>query len=56
MDIYNRKRLWKIGLSVLGLIIIGTSLFYTSLIVRKFAAEERKNVRLWADAVQGKAG
>ncbi len=55
MDIYNRKRLWKIGLSVLGLIIIGTSLFYTSLIVRKFAAEERKNVRLWADAVQRKA-
>lgn len=55
MDIYTRKRIWKIVLSVLGLLIIGISLFYTSLIVRKFAAEERKNVRLWADAVQRKA-
>lgn len=55
MDIYTRKRIWKIVLSVLGLFIIGLSLFYTSLIVRKFAAEERKNVRLWADAVQRKA-
>lgn len=55
MDIYTRKRLWKLGLSVLGLVIIGLSLFYTSLIVRKFAAEERKNVKLWAEAVQRKA-
>jgi len=55
MDIYTRKRRWKIGLSVLGLVIIGVSLFYTNLIVRKFAAEERKNVQLWADAVQRKA-
>jgi|TARA_Y100000031_G_C8237181_1_gene393856 signal transduction histidine kinase len=42
-------------LSILGIVIIGASLFYTNLIVRKFAAEERKNVRLWADAVQRKA-
>lgn len=55
MDIYTRKRRWKIGLSILGLVIIGVSLFYTNLIVRKFAAEERKNVQLWADAVQRKA-
>lgn len=55
MDIYTRKRYWKIGLSILGLVIIGVSLFYTNLIVRKFAAEERKNVQLWADAVQRKA-
>jgi signal transduction histidine kinase len=55
MDIYTRKRIWKLALSVLGLLIIGLSLFYTNLIVRKFAAEERKNVRLWADAVQRKA-
>lgn len=55
MDIYTRKRIWKIVLSILGLLIIGLSLFYTSLIVRKFAAHERINVRLWADAVQRKA-
>lgn len=55
MDVYSKKRRWKIILSILGLTIIGVSLFYTNLIVRKFAAQERKNVRLWADAVQRKA-
>lgn len=55
MDIYTRKRIWKIALSILGLFIIGLSLFYTNLIVQKFAAEERKNVTLWAEAVQRKA-
>ena len=55
MDIYTKKRRWKIVLSILGIAIIGVSLFYTNLIVRKFAAKERKNVRLWADAVQRKA-
>ncbi|MBC8321526.1 MAG: HAMP domain-containing histidine kinase [Bacteroidetes bacterium] len=55
MDIYSRKRRWKIVLSILGLLIISASIFYTNLLVRKFAAEERKNVRLWADAVQRKA-
>ena len=55
MDIYARKRIWKIVLTILGLVIIGLSLFYTSLIVKKFATEERKNVKLWAEAVQRKA-
>ena len=55
MDIYTRKRRWKIVLSILGMTIIGVSLFYTTLIVRKFATQERNNVRLWADAVQRKA-
>ncbi len=55
MDIYTKKRRWKIVLSIFGLIFIGVSLFYTNLIVRKFAAKERNNVRLWADAVQRKA-
>lgn len=55
MELYTRKRQWKIVLSILGLVIIGLSLFYTNLIVRQFAAEERKNVKLWAEAVQRKA-
>lgn len=55
MDIYTKKRRWKLVLSVLGILIISASLFYTNLLVRKFGAEERKNVRLWADAVQRKA-
>lgn len=46
---------WKALLVVLALIIIGSSIFFTNLLVGKFANEERKNVRLWAAAVHRKA-
>ncbi len=38
-----------------ALVIIGASLWYTNLLVNKIAQEERKKVKLWADAVQKKA-
>ncbi len=55
MDIYTKKKRWKIALFVIGMILIAGSIFYTNQLVRKFAAAERKNVRLWADAVHRKA-
>ena len=54
MELYTRKKRWKLFLFILGLLIIAASLFYTNLIVTKFAQTERKNVKLWADAVQRK--
>lgn len=55
MNIYTQKMRWKALLVVLALMIIGGSIFYTNLLVGKFASEERKNVGLWAAAVQRKA-
>ncbi len=55
MNIYTHKMRWKALLVVLALMIIGGSIFYTNLLVGKFANEERKNVGLWAAAVQRKA-
>ncbi len=55
MNIYTQKKRWKALLVVLALMIIGGSVFYTHLLVSKFATEERKNVRLWAAAVHRKA-
>jgi len=46
---------WKALLVVLALMIIGASIFFTNLLVGKFANEERKNVNLWAAAVHRKA-
>jgi signal transduction histidine kinase len=54
VELYTRKKRWKLFLFILGLLIIAASLFYTNLIVTKFAQTERKNVKLWADAVQRK--
>ena len=55
VDLYTQKKRFKFFLFILAIIIIGVSLFYTNLLVNKFAQEERKNVRLWAAAVNRKA-
>ena len=55
LDIYTQKKRAKILLFVLAAIIIGISIFYTNVLVNRFAKEEQKNVRLWAAAVHRKA-
>ncbi len=55
MDLYTQKKRVKLLLFILAAIIIGASVFYTNIIVNKFAREEQKNVRLWAAAVHRKA-
>jgi len=55
LDIYTQKKRSKILLFLLALIIIGASIYYTNHLVRQFAKQERKNVELWAAAVQRKA-
>ncbi len=54
MELYSKKKRWKIILAILGILIIAASLFYTNMLVAKFAQAERRNVRLWADAVHRK--
>ena len=55
MDIYNKKKRWKILLFIGGLFLILVSVIYTNRLVKQFADKERKNVKLWADAVHRKA-
>ena len=55
MNIYSTKQKWKIGLFVTAVIIVGVSLWYTNTLVSKIAQEERRKVKLWADAIQKKA-
>ena len=54
MDLYTKKKRWKVILLISGILIISASLFYTNLLVSQFARSERKNVKLWADAVHRK--
>lgn len=52
MDIYLKKRRWKL-LLLLGAIVIGVaSLMYTNWLTEKLSEEERKKVLLWAEATQ----
>jgi len=52
---YSQKTKWKLLLVVFAVIIVGASLWYSNLLVRKIEDEERVKVRLWADAIQRKA-
>lgn len=55
MDIYTKKQRWKIYLLGFAAVIVGLSLYYTNILVKKIADDERQKVRIWADAVQNRA-
>lgn len=42
-------------LSAIAIVIVGISFWYTNEVVKKIAVEERKKVKLWADAIEKKA-
>ncbi len=52
---YNQKNRWKIILVVAASVIVGVSLWYSSILVNKMQVEERQKVKLWAEAIQRKA-
>ncbi len=47
--------MWKRVLFVLALLIVLSSLWYSSIIVNRISKEERTKVQLWAEAIQKKA-
>jgi len=54
VSIYSKKQTWKLWLFIAAVLIVGISLWYTTTLVNKIAQEERKKVKLWADAIQRK--
>lgn len=55
MDIYSKKRRWKWILFAFGVLIVSASLFYTNLLVKSIAGDEREKVKIWVEAIQRKA-
>jgi hypothetical protein len=55
VDIYLRKRRWKLFLFAAALVIVAASLYYTNMLVHEIRKDERKNVQIWADAIHQKA-
>lgn len=52
MNIYSQKQRWKILLLLAALLIGAASLWYTNILVKKLAEEERKKIQLWAEATK----
>ncbi len=55
MNIYTRKQKWKWLLALAAFIIVIGSLWYTNNLVKRIAEDEKRKVKLWAEAVQKKA-
>ena len=55
MNIYAKKRRWKWILFSLAVVIVAASLWYTHILVKDIAHEERNNIQIWADAIHQKA-
>lgn len=55
MDIYLKKRRWKLILIAIAALIIAGSLYYTNILVNEIRKDERRNVEIWADAIHQKA-
>ena len=53
--LYSSKQIWKVILSVIALLIIGISLWYTNFIAKKIQEDERLRVKLWSETVKKQA-
>jgi signal transduction histidine kinase len=54
-SIYYRKQHWKLLLLLFAIIIIALSLWYSNVLVKKIARDERMKIRTWANAIQTRA-
>jgi signal transduction histidine kinase len=54
-NIYNRKRHWKLLLFLFAIVIIAFSLWYSNVLVKKIARDERMKIHTWANALQTRA-
>ncbi|MBT3209624.1 MAG: HAMP domain-containing histidine kinase [Bacteroidetes bacterium] len=52
MNIYSKRQKWKLILFVVAVVIGVSSLWYTNILIKKLAVEERKKVELWASATK----
>lgn len=55
MQIYYKKKRWKWLLFGAAVLIITISLWYTNILVKEIAEDERMSINIWANAIQGKA-
>lgn len=55
MNIYHKKKRWKIILGIVAIGIVSVSLWYSNILARQIALEEGRNIKIWAEAIQNRA-
>ena len=51
-NIYEQKKAWKRWLFLIALVIVAVSLWYTNLLIKNIASDERFKITTWANAIQ----
>ncbi|MBO5849354.1 MAG: HAMP domain-containing histidine kinase [Bacteroidales bacterium] len=51
-DLYAKKKRWKVALSIIAVVIVTLSMYYTNNLVKRFALQEQRQMTMWAEAVQ----
>ncbi|MBR4155988.1 MAG: HAMP domain-containing histidine kinase [Bacteroidales bacterium] len=51
-DLYAKKKRWKVALSIIAVVIVTLSMYYTNNLVKRFASQEQRQMAMWAEAVQ----
>lgn len=54
-NIYQQKKTWKRWLFFVALLIVSVSLWYTNMLVKNIARDERSKITTWANAIQRRA-
>jgi len=55
MNIYYKKRRWKIALFIIAMVTFPLMIWYSNSLMDKIADDERKKVTIWADAIRRKS-
>jgi len=55
MNIYNHQNKLKLLLSIIGIVIVSASLWYTNSLVNQIRKNERNNMELWASTIVKKS-
>ena len=51
-NLYTNKKRWKWALTIIALLLIAASLWYTNRLVKSIAEQETRQVRMWAAAME----
>jgi two-component system, sporulation sensor kinase D len=55
LNIYHKKKRWKIILGLVAIVIVSISLWYSNILARQIAIDEGRNITIWAEAIQNRA-
>ena len=51
-NIYDKRRIWKMGLMIVSVMLVAGFIYVSNRIVRDLAEQERDRMQIWANATK----